>query len=299
MKWKVTLNFPLDWKLKLAFNLLPQRPTPAMISGGKWFRAFRLKGKLIPVIVEGLEEKGRPVIVFTTPRVDSQLKREITRMVFRLHGLADPSSLHRFMAGDQVLRRILRSLRGFARAGLMAAEPFEGLVKAVIQQQIAFRVAEHLTANLVERFGRHVCFQGLKVYGFPTPERLAEASIGQLKECGLSSRKAEYIREIAVKTVKGEIDLQSLQGKSVNEVMEVLTSLKGVGRWTAELFMATILGFNVVPADDLGVRRAASKYFFGGKLQPAEAVRRFLRERFGDYQRDVTVYLLMAYRLNL
>ncbi|RLI27895.1 MAG: hypothetical protein DRO46_04890, partial [Candidatus Hecatellales archaeon] len=59
------------------------------------------------------------------------------------------------------------------------------------------------------------------------------------------------------------------------------------------------LGFNVVPADDLGVRRAVSKYFFGGKLQPAEAVRRFLRERFGDYQRDVTVYLLMAYRLNL
>ena len=267
LKWQVPLGSPFDWRLKLKFNFLPERPTPALIKGDEWFRVFRFNGELIPVRVKASGTVSRPSLEFATTEAGGRFKERIVEEVSRLHGIFNPSDLHKFMAGDKVLRRLLRKLKGFARAGLMAADPYEGIVKSIIQQQIALRVAENLTANLVEKFGEHVRFLGVKTYCFPRPEKLAEAGVEELKACGLSTRKAEYIKDFSVKVAKGEFNPETLNRLTPSQITEVLTGFRGFGRWTAELVMAAVLGLNVVPADDLGVRKAVSHYFFNGRFR--------------------------------
>ena len=119
-----------------------------------------------------------------------------------------------------------------------------------------------------------------------------------MRRCGLSLRKAEYIKEFSSRVVEG-FDPEELRGKDPSEIMETLTSFRGIGRWTAELVMIASMGLNVIPADDLGVRRAISHFYFKDELQPPEVVRRFAEERFGRFMKDVLVYLLMAYRMGL
>ena len=80
---------------------------------------------------------------------------------------------------------------------------------------------------------------------------------------------------------------------------DILTSFKGIGKWTAELVMAASIGFNIIPTDDLGVRKAVSHFYFNDKLQSSSIVRSFIERKFGIFKRDIIVYLLMAYRLGL
>lgn len=295
-QWILPLSFPFNWNLKLKFNVLPERPTPAFAKEGRWFRAFRIGGSLIPVMVSFQGTVEKPKLLVSTTSAGLKHKQKLLDLVFRLHGIAYPRELYRFMEGDRVLRKVKRSLHGFGRAGLMAANLYEGVVKAIIQQQISLRVAEHLTANLVERFGQHTSFLGEKVYDFPRAEVLAEAEVEELRGCGLSRRKAEYIKGFSKEVSLGNFNPEELHELSQEEIVSCLTAFKGLGRWSAELVMAASMGLNVIPADDLGVRKAISHYYFNGKLQSGEAIRNFAREKFGRFMLDVTVYLLMAYR---
>jgi DNA-3-methyladenine glycosylase II len=242
---------------------------------------------------------NRPELEFSAPTLDLKCRRKLTELVLLLHGIADPSELYIFMGRDKVLRRIKRGLYGFGRAGRMAASLYEGVVKAIIQQQISLRVADHLTANLVEKFGEHLMFLGEKVYDFPRAENLAEAGVEELRGCGLSRRKAEYVKALSREVALGNFNPEELYGLSRGEIVRRLTAFKGLGRWSAELVMAASMGLNVIPADDLGVRRALSHYYFNGKLQDGETIRKFAEEKFGSFMLDVTVYLLMAYRMGI
>jgi len=295
-RWILPLSFPFNWNLKLKFNVLPERPTPAFVKEGKWFRAFKINGELIPVMVSSQGSIEKPRLLVSTTSAGLKHRQRLLNLIFRLHGIAYPRELYRFMGRDRVLRKVKRCLHGFGRAGLMAANLYEGIVKAIIQQQISLRVAEHLTANLVERFGEYTFFLGEKVYSFPSAETLAEAGVKELRDCGLSRRKAEYIKAFSKEVSLGNFNPEELHGLSREEIVSRLTAFKGLGRWSAELVMAASMGLNVIPADDLGVRKAISHYYFNGKLQSGEAVRKFAGERFGEFMLDVTVYLLMAYR---
>jgi DNA-3-methyladenine glycosylase II len=298
-RWVKSLGFPLDWKLKLRFNPLPARPTPCFVKGDEWFRACRLKGRLIPVRVKCLGSIEKPKLEVSTLKISSDMKKKLENLIFAIHGLKDYGELYEFMDKDRVLKKIKAELYGFGRAGLMAVTVFEGLVKSIIQQQISLRIAQIITANLVEKFGEHLEFLGEKVYDFPSAEVLASAKIEKLRGCGLSWRKAEYIRDLAVKVSSGEFNPESLRRLKPKEIIEVLTGFRGFGRWTAELVMITVMGFNVIPADDLGVRKAVSHFYFKGELQPSDVVRKFAEQKFGRFLRDIIVYLLMAYRMGL
>ena len=202
------------------------------------------------------------------------------------------------MDKDDILRRIKEKLYGFGRAGLMSATIFEGIVKAIIQQQISLKVAESITANLVEMHGYRVRFLGECIYDFPDAERLTKISVDELRRCGLSSRKSEYIKGFSEDVMSG-FDPEMLRKMEKEEILDILTSFKGIGRWTAELVMVASIGLDVVPADDLGVRKAISHFYFHDHLQPPDVVREFVERRFKGYIRDCIVYLLLAYRMGL
>jgi len=88
---------------------------------------------------------------------------------------------------------------------------------------------------MVTRFGEHTETEDIIYHDFPTPKRLADSSLEAIRQCGVSWRKAEYIKTIAEKTVNREFNPEALRLLSNEQVVETLTKFRGVGTWTAEM----------------------------------------------------------------
>ena len=131
-------------------------------------------------------------------------------------------------------------------------EPFQSLVEAIMYQQLAGSAADAIH----DRF--------MKIYRgrFPTPARLLKTPQERLQSVGLSGKKTEYIRDLAQRVHSCGIDLAELVRLADEQVVEQLTVVKGIGRWTAEMFLIFCLGrHDVLPVGDLGLRRAMQKAY--------------------------------------
>ena len=144
---------------------------------------------------------------------------------------------------------------------------------------------------MVTRFGKQVEAEGTVYYVFPTPKSLAETSLEKIRMCGLSRRKAEYIKGIASKAVDGKLNYDALRLLSNVEVAETLKKFRGVGTWTAEMVLAAGLKRNAtVPVGDLGVRRTFSKFYSDDELLSEVEVRR-IAENWHEFTKDIVYYI--------
>jgi DNA-3-methyladenine glycosylase II len=160
---------------------------------------------------------------------------------------------------------------------------------------LAFATATR--SRLIKRFGPSVVIDGRLLYGFPTPQSLAEASLQELRDMQFSWRKAEYIVNLACLVTSGELRLEQFPHLSNEEIIERITEVKGLGRWTADWLLARGLGRgDVVAAGDLGVRKAVGKFYFHGQTPSIEEVRIFAA-RWGVFQSLAVHYLLAGLRL--
>jgi DNA-3-methyladenine glycosylase II len=126
-------------------------------------------------------------------------------------------------------------------------QPFRSLVEAIIYQQLAGRAADTI-------FGRF-----LKIYRgrFPSPARILATSDQELRAAGLSRQKLAYIRDLAGRVADRSLRLDKLALLDDAEIAEQLVQVKGIGRWTADMFLIFCLGRpDVLPVGDLGLRRA-------------------------------------------
>lgn len=209
--------------------------------------------------------------------------------VGRLLGLPfDLDAFRAFAAGDGVLGEIVESLPGLRPT--LNPQPFEALVVAITAQQISLRAAASIRANLVERFGiRHAV-----ACEFPTRERMLEVHPHHLTVLGFSGRKAEYVLELA----HSDLDFDELAILTDDEVIEAITSVRGLGRWTADWYLARHLARPTAwPAGDLGVRKAVSTFYAGGRPLSIEEVRS-MGERFAPFQNLSAQFLLAGARLH-
>jgi DNA-3-methyladenine glycosylase II len=174
------------------------------------------------------------------------------------------------------------------------ATVFEGLVIAIIEQQIGLKVAATLQNRLVFRLGPAVKFKDLEFRAFPSPERLAGLEPQDLRDLGLSMNKSRFILGIAEAVVSEDLDLESLKKMGTEEAREVLVSMKGVGRWTADYVLLRGLGrLEAVPIDDLGIRDAVGLFYRGGERATAREAEEILT-RFGELAGAAAYYLLSA-----
>lgn len=154
--------------------------------------------------------------------------------------------VERLEARDPVIARM------HAQAGLPVLPPpsgtaFEALVLSVTHQQLAGAAAAAIHRRLVD-----------VLEGEVTPERMLAAPVVDLRAAGLSTRKVESLRDLAAKVVDGTVhlDARHLARESDDEVVERLSSVRGIGRWSAEMFLIFQLRrLDVWPVGDLGVRR--------------------------------------------
>jgi len=169
------------------------------------------------------------------------------------------------------------------------------LVGAISAQQVNLAFAFATRVRLVRRYGTPIAFDGLTVYAFPSPAVVAAAPVAELRAMQFSQRKAEYIVGLARELATGALDLGAIARASDEAIIERLMAVRGLGRWSAEWFLARGLGRpDVCPADDLGVRRAVEALCFKGRERDAAAVRRRARA-WRPHRSLATHYLLAAH----
>ena len=188
---------------------------------------------------------------------------------------------------DEVLNPLVQRLAGLRPP--LAPDPYEAVVSAISAQQVSLFAAFAVRNRMVEQFG----VRGVHAYAFPTRERMAQAREEELTALGFSRRKAEYVIGVA----RADIDFDALRTLPDDEVKATLTALRGLGEWTADWFLARHLARpRAWPAGDLGLVKAVSAFYFGGrKLTIAEV--RAAGERFEPFQNLSAQYLLTGLRV--
>lgn len=157
-------------------------------------------------------------------------------------------------------------------------DPFVALLKCIVAQQISTKAAETVWNRLSEKFSN------------ANPYQLANVEVIEIKACGLSMRKAGYIKNIAEKTVSGAVDFSAFNQMSDTEIIKQLSSLAGVGVWTAEMLLIFSLSRpDIVSWGDLGIRRGMMNLYGLPELTKAQFEQ--YRQNYSPYGSVASFYL--------
>ncbi|HEX7029471.1 MAG TPA: AlkA N-terminal domain-containing protein [Gammaproteobacteria bacterium] len=165
---------------------------------------------------------------------------------------ADPASIAETLRRDRALAPLVKRRPGIRLPGAWNA--FELAVRAVLGQQVSVAAARTLAARLVERFGDALPepLAPALTHAFPSPERIAAATVSQLAAVGLPGKRAEALRGLAKAVVDGDVDFSATPG----ELREALQALSGIGAWTAQyIAMRALRDPDALPAGDLVLRQ--------------------------------------------
>ena len=152
---------------------------------------------------------------------------------------------------DPVIRDLMRTHGKCGLADAQHGDPFGALMKAIVSQQLSTKAAHTIFTRLVALFD-----------GVPTPRALGVLTDAQLRGVGLSGQKLRYMRDLGGKVQDGSLPLHALDAMTDDDVIVALTQVKGIGRWTAEMFLMFRLHRpDVLPVDDLGIVKAVQKAY--------------------------------------
>jgi DNA-3-methyladenine glycosylase II len=143
-------------------------------------------------------------------------------------------------------------------------DAYGALLRAIVGQQLSTKAARTIYGRILDLFGGST----------PTPEQLLEADEADLRGAGLSGRKVEYVRDLASHVLAGELELDRLDDLSDEEAIEEIVAVRGLGVWTAEMFLLFHLKRpDVLSGGDLGIRKAVQiEYGLGEMPAPARVL---------------------------
>ncbi|HWX54896.1 MAG TPA: DNA-3-methyladenine glycosylase [Verrucomicrobiae bacterium] len=164
-------------------------------------------------------------------------------------------ALTHLQKSDPVLASIITRVGAYK---ITYREPaFETLVRAIVFQQLSTKAASTI-------YGRFEAAAG----GAATPEAIQGLTVGEMRRCGLSKQKIGYIRDLAGHALEGKLNFEQLHAMPDDEVIAVLTDIKGIGVWTAHMFlMFALRRHDVLPTGDLGIQ-SAIKRAYGKRAMP-------------------------------
>jgi DNA-3-methyladenine glycosylase II len=213
---------------------------------------------------------------------------EILENVFRIRTNVRP--FYRKFKGDPILGSVIREFRGLRVVG--RATLWETLVQIVVSQQINLTFAHSILCDLATTLGRKARFNGRLYFNFPSPARIAAMSVRELRGFRLSQSKAETLLRLAKAFQTGVLSEHELRHMSDDELIDLLTSFKGVGRWTAEFTLLRGLSrLDVFPAGDLGVVKYFAKEMLGRETPASEHSMREFADRWRPYRGLALIYI--------
>jgi DNA-3-methyladenine glycosylase II len=171
-------------------------------------------------------------------------------------------------ASDPVMARLIARFGELSlehRRSVRVGDHLGALLRAVVGQQVSTGAAAAIWARFLDLFGGKV----------PSPAALLAVEETRLREAGLSGRKVEYVRDLARRVVDGELELDRLEELSDDEAIAEISAVRGLGPWTAQIFLIHRLERpDVLAAGDLGIRRAVrEQYWLDAVPTEAEVIR--------------------------
>ena len=161
------------------------------------------------------------------------------------------------------------------------ADAYGALLRAIVGQQLSTKAARTIYLRVLDIFGGTT----------PSPEQLLEASEADLRGAGLSGRKVEYVQDLARHVLSGELELDRLEQLDDEEVIAEIVAVRGLGQWTAEMFLLFHLERpDVLSGGDLGIRKAIQvEYGLAEMPTPQRAVE--IGERWSPHRSLASLYL--------
>jgi DNA-3-methyladenine glycosylase II len=201
----------------------------------------------------------------------------------------DVRPFYRAFRDDRLLSGALRHSRGLRIAGTPSL--WEAIVTAVLCQQVNLAFAYDIRRELSIAFGRRARFEAETWFDFPKPSRIARETERSLRKFRLSRAKAATLSRLAEAFASAEMSEQAIAALADEEAIERLTSIKGIGRWTAEIALLRGLGrADVFPGGDLGVVKYVAMQLLGHRTRVTEARMRRFADRWRPYRGLALVY---------
>ena len=170
-------------------------------------------------------------------------------------------------AADPKLGRLIQRAGPFTLRVASAQSPFEALVESIVYQQLHGKAAATIHRRLLESFAPVPTLEVSGTGAHPTPQQILDCPNAQLRAAGLSANKALALRDLAAKTLDGTVPtLSRIRRMSDEAIVDHLTQVRGIGRWTVEMLLIFRLGRpDVLPVSDYGVRKGFVLTFTGLK----------------------------------
>jgi DNA-3-methyladenine glycosylase II len=241
--------------------------------GSRWLRIVRVGNRAVPARVRSIGSLEHPTLELEAQERDLDLVAQHFSRTFVQSSVA----LAQLIAVDPAVAAANAQYPGVRP--LLTHDPLTALVRSISAQQVNLRWAAEVRRRLAQRYGVPHDFGGEVVFELDA-SALSTASVEELRVLQLTTVKAKSVIAVARAALDGALDREALDRLDDEAVIEALTRIYGIGRWSAEWFLARTLGRPRVVAGDLGVRKAVGKAYLGGRM-PNEAEVRLATEHWG------------------
>ena len=255
---RVRIELPVDVDVRWTLRYLVVRTVDALerIDGDTYLRSVRDHATGAHLLLQLQHDAaGHALLARTRPALPAAA---IVAMVRRSFDLTTDLAAFRAVALRDALLKPLLHARPFLRLPQLL-DPFEGVIRAVLGQQVSVVGASTMTDRLVRAFGAPLpaVHDEAPLFGFPSPAVLAAAGADRLRTIGLTNAKAATLHGVSHAIATGAINLEALRGAPTEQAEATLIALPGIGPWTAHSVRMRALGDrDAFPAADLGVLKA-------------------------------------------
>jgi DNA-3-methyladenine glycosylase II len=221
-----------------------------------------------------------PNFIFPENPRNTALEGETKMPATNTGGMDLDSAVETLKKRDSVLRHIINRIGPCT----LTLEPhaFKALAESILYQQLSIKAASTIVKRFTALYPERP---------FPGPEDILNTTDEDLRSAGISGQKARYLKDLSLKFQEGIITPTKFPEMDDEEIIEHLVQVKGIGRWTAEMFLIFSLGRpDVLPVDDFGLRKAVGKHYGTGDLASPEQTRK-IAETWQPYRTFATWYL--------
>jgi DNA-3-methyladenine glycosylase II len=271
-------------------------------NSGIFWQVLNLDGHLALIKVESIGNVEIPKLTvefISNKKLSNKKQKKASELVASILNLQlNLLPFYLDIASDDVMNSLSKRLRGLKSS--TTSTIFESLVDSIVEQQISLKAAHSIENRVIKNFGDFINFEEETYYAYPSPDDLAGLDLQELRDCGLSFRKSEYVRDLSQSILDNDLDLEGLRDShETSEIIDELCKIRGVGVWTAELtVIRSISRFDAMPADDIGLRRAISHFYRQDqRISAGEA--REIANHWGKWKGLAGYYLIVAELTNI
>jgi len=292
MQDAIRIPVPAEFDFAVNLDYLSRSPDESLyrIRNGKLTKAIR-SGEITPLFEIDAEDGALLVRPLNEEPWSAGTTEAVVRYVREWFDLdLDLAPFYAIARKDPLLRDVADKLYGLRNMGI--PDLFEALCWGILGQQISLAFAYTLKRRFVETFGEAVRREGVECWLFPLPERVACLAVEDLTALKMTTRKAEYLIDVARKMTNGEVGKETLLGIGDFAAAEKrLVAIRGIGPWTANYVLMRCLRYpSAFPIDDVGLHNAI-KHVLKLEQKPAVSHIRELSAGWRNWEAYATFYL--------